>query len=144
MRAYVSLPVLALPILLAACNTPPIPPGKSVDIPTALQNVLNGLCDFKKAQAEHKQNYGVAIDAITVELDLTVDGAQNPPVAVAPDIKFIPTVSYGHIITANTGSRLLVTLKNVDGAGASGMKCPPPAPAPTPAAAPAPASAPAK
>jgi hypothetical protein len=118
MRAYVSLPVLALAILLAGCNTPPIPPGKSVDIPTALQNVLEGLCEFNKAQAEHKQDYGVAIDAITVELDLTVDGANKPPVAVAPDIKFIPTVSYGHIITATTGSRLLVTLKNTGGANA--------------------------
>ncbi|GJH27369.1 hypothetical protein CBA19CS42_22655 [Caballeronia novacaledonica] len=130
MRAYVSLPVLALPILLAACNTPPIPPGKSVDIPTALQNVLDGVCNFKKAQAEHGQNYGVAIDSITVELDLTVDGAQTPPVSVAPDIKFIPTVSYGHIITANTGSRLLVSLKNVDGAKGADMKCPSSAPPP--------------
>ncbi|SAL02213.1 hypothetical protein AWB78_06295 [Caballeronia calidae] len=140
MRAYVSLPVLASMLFLAGCNTPPIPPGKSVDIPTALRNVLDGLCDFKKAQAEHKQDYGVKIDAITVELDLTVDGAQNPPVAVAPDIKFIPTVSYGHIITANTGSRLLVSLKNVDGAGGSAMRCGATATAP----APAPASAPAK
>jgi hypothetical protein len=123
MRAYVWLPVLALPILLAACNTPPIAPGKSVDIPTALQNVLDGLCDFKKAQAEHQQKYGVAIDSITVELDLTVDGSQSPPVAVAPDIKFIPTVSYGHIITATTGSRLVVSLKNVDGVGGSNLRC---------------------
>lgn len=123
MRAYVLLPVFAFPILLAGCNTPPIPPGKSVDIPTALQNVLQGLCDFKKAQAAHTQDYGAAIDSVTVELDLTVDGAQNPPVAVAPDIKFIPTVSYGHIITANTGSRLIVSLKNVNGAGGSGMHC---------------------
>ncbi|BCQ26655.1 hypothetical protein NK8_48390 [Caballeronia sp. NK8] len=124
MRVHVSLPVLASAFLLAACNTPPIPPGKPVDIPTALQNVLDGLCNFKKAQAEHKRDYGVAIDSITVELDLTVDGAQNPPVAVAPDIKFIPTVSYGHIITATTGSRLLVSLKNVDGGKAADMRCP--------------------
>ncbi|BBP97162.1 hypothetical protein BSFA1_22910 [Burkholderia sp. SFA1] len=117
MRANVSLPLLALSLLVAGCNTPPIPPGKSVDIPTALQNVLDGLCDFKKAQASGAHDYGVTIDSVTVELDLTVDGAQTPPVAVAPDIKFIPTVSYGHIITANTGSRLLISLKNVDGAG---------------------------
>ncbi|MCG7403147.1 MULTISPECIES: hypothetical protein [Caballeronia] len=133
MRAFVSLPVLALPMLLAACNTPPIPPGKSVDIPTALQNVLDGVCNFRKTQAERKQNYGVAIDSITVELDLTVDGAQTPPVAVAPDIKFIPTVSYGHIITANTGSRLLVSLKNLDGAKGADMQCPPPPPPASPA-----------
>ncbi|SAK85929.1 hypothetical protein AWB79_06000 [Caballeronia hypogeia] len=123
MRAFASLAVLAVPMLLAGCNTPPIPPGKSVDISTALQNVLEGFCDFKKTQAEHRQDYGVAIDAVTVELDLTVDGAQNPPVAVAPDIKFIPTVSYGHVITANTGSRLVVSLKNVDGAGGAGLRC---------------------
>ncbi|SAL14288.1 hypothetical protein AWB71_00493 [Caballeronia peredens] len=129
MRTSVSLPALALPILLAACNTPPIPPGKAVDIPTALENVLDGLCKFKKAQAEHKQDYGVAIDSITVELDLTVDGAQSPPVAVAPDIKFIPTVTYGNIITATTGSRLLVSLKNVDGTRGTDLKCPPSVPA---------------
>ncbi|SAL84426.1 hypothetical protein AWB74_06935 [Caballeronia arvi] len=129
MRVKVSLALLALSVLVAGCNTPPIPPGKSVDIPTALQNVLDGLCEFKKAQAAGKQNYGVAIDSVTVELDLTVDGAQTPPVAVAPDIKFIPTVSYGHIITANTGSRLLVSLKNVDGAHGAGMNCGPAGPA---------------
>ena len=44
--------------------------------------------------------------------DLTVDGSRNPPVAVAPDIQFVPTVSYGNIITANRGSRLTLTLKN--------------------------------
>ncbi|WP_321795673.1 hypothetical protein [Caballeronia sp. J97] len=126
MRVHFSLPVLALSLLAAGCNTPPIPAGKPVDIPTALQNVLQGLCDFKKAQAAGQQDYGVAIDAVTVELDLTVDGAQTPPVAVAPDIKFIPTVSYGHIITATTGSKLLVSLKNV---GGSGMKCGASAPA---------------
>ncbi|BAO91469.1 MULTISPECIES: hypothetical protein [Caballeronia] len=119
---HAPLTVLALAVLVAGCNTPPIPPGKAVDIPTALQNVLDGLCDFKQAQAG-KPDHGVRIDSVTVELNLTVDGAQTPPVAVAPDIKFIPTVSYGHIITANTGSRLLVSLKNVDGPNGSGMKC---------------------
>ena len=129
MRACVLLPVLALSFVVAGCNTPPIPPGKSVDIPTALQNVLEGLCNFKQDQAAHKHDYGVAIDSVTVELDLTVDGAQAPPVAVAPDIKFIPTVSYGHIITANTGSRLIVTLKNVGGASDPNMRCSPSSPA---------------
>ncbi|SAK58996.1 hypothetical protein AWB77_01927 [Caballeronia fortuita] len=129
MRVVFSVPVFAACFLVAGCNTPPVPAGKPVDIPTALQNVLDGLCDFKKAQAAGKQDYGVTIDSVTVELDLTVDGAQNPPVAVAPDIKFIPTVSYGHIITATTGSRLLVSLKNVDGAHGAGMKCGSPEPA---------------
>ncbi|BAN26582.1 hypothetical protein [Caballeronia insecticola] len=123
MRLHVLLPFFALLIVLAGCNTPPVPAGKPVDIPTALQNVLEGLCNFRKAQAQHPQDYGVAIDSVTVELDLSVDGAQHPPVAVAPDIKFIPTVSYGHIITATTGSRLLVSLKNIDGVKASDMRC---------------------
>ncbi|SAK59931.1 hypothetical protein AWB76_02811 [Caballeronia temeraria] len=123
MRVMFTLPLLAVSLLVAGCNTPPIPAGKPVDIPTALQNVLQGLCDFKKTRAAGGQDYGVAIDAITIELDLTVDGAQNPPVSVAPDIKFIPTVSYGHIITATTGSKLLVSLKNVDGAHGGGMNC---------------------
>ena len=118
MRDRSSLAVLALAVFIAGCNTPPIPAGKPVDIPTALENVLKGICDFKKTDAARK-DYGVAIDAITVELDLTVDAAQKPPVAVAPDIKFIPTVSYGHIITATTGSRLIVSLKNVSGSAAN-------------------------
>ncbi|WP_250519123.1 hypothetical protein [Caballeronia sp. ATUFL_M1_KS5A] len=120
MRAHVSLAVLTSTVLIMGCNTPPIPPGKPVDIPTALGNVLKGLCDYKLAEATRTQSYGVTIDRVTVELDLTVDGAQTPPVAVSPDIKFIPTVSYGHIITANTGSRLIVSLKNVN---ESSMNC---------------------
>ncbi|EDZ99543.1 conserved hypothetical protein [Burkholderia sp. H160] len=65
---------------------------------------------------------GAAIDSVTVELDLTVDGARNPPVAVAPDIQFIPTVSYGQILTSSRGSRLVLTLKNT-GSGAHGGDC---------------------
>ncbi|WP_250475111.1 hypothetical protein [Caballeronia sp. GAFFF1] len=120
MRTHVLLAVLVATVVVMGCNTPPIPPGKPVDIPTALENVLKGLCDFKQTEAKHARNYAATIDSVTVELDLTVDGAQEPPVAVAPDIKFIPTVSYGHIITANTGSRLIVTLKNVN---ESAMDC---------------------
>ena len=37
--------------------------------------------------------------------------------AVAPDIQFIPTVSYGQVITANRGSRLTLTLKNTGSHG---------------------------
>ncbi|NLP64767.1 hypothetical protein [Paraburkholderia sacchari] len=111
MRALLRPFLIALPFVVAGCNTPPIPPGKPVDIPTALQNVLEGLCKFKKDEAARGQDRGVVVDSITVELDLTVDGARNPPVAVAPDIQFIPTVSYGQIITANRGSRLTLTLK---------------------------------
>ncbi|MEM5424543.1 MULTISPECIES: hypothetical protein [Paraburkholderia] len=117
MRACRYVVLCALPFTIVGCNTPPIPPGKPVDIPTALEQVLTGLCNFRKEQAERKQDMGVAIDTVTVELDLTVDGARNPPVAVAPDIQFIPTVSYGQIITANRGSRLTLTLK---GAGTHG------------------------
>ncbi|PRY08537.1 hypothetical protein [Paraburkholderia sp. BL25I1N1] len=121
MRAHFYLPLSLLPFLLVGCNTPPIPPGKSVDIPTALQQVLEGLCSARKDMAARKQDFGFAIDSITVELDLTVDGTKNPTVAVAPDIQFIPTVSYGQIITAAKGSRLVLTLKNT---GAAGADCP--------------------
>ncbi|SIT36184.1 conserved hypothetical protein [Paraburkholderia ribeironis] len=124
MRAYLSFPLCVLPFLVAGCNTPPIPPGKPVDIPTALEQVLAGLCDAKKNLAARKQDFGVAIDSITVELDLTVDGSRNPPVAVAPDIQFIPTVSYGQIITATKGSRLTLTLKNTATSSTSaGVEC---------------------
>ncbi|MFM0626969.1 hypothetical protein [Paraburkholderia xenovorans] len=120
MRAHLSLPLFVLPFLLVGCNTPPIPAGKSVDIPTALEQVLEGLCSARKNMAARKQDFGVSIDSITVELDLTVDGTKNPPVAVAPDIQFIPTVSYGQIITATKGSRLMLTLKNT---GSAGVDC---------------------
>ncbi|GJH36373.1 hypothetical protein CBA19CS91_26470 [Paraburkholderia hospita] len=73
---------------------------------------MKSLCSFNKEEAARNQDWGVAVESITVELDLTVDGARNPPVAVAPDIQFIPTVSYGQIITANRGSRVALTLKN--------------------------------
>ncbi|CAG9265365.1 hypothetical protein C7402_110162 [Paraburkholderia unamae] len=119
MRACRYVVLGTLPFMIVACNTPPIPPGKPVDIPTALEQVLTGLCTFRKEQAGKKKDLGVAIESVTVELDLTVDGARNPPVAVAPDIQFIPTVSYGQIITANRGSRLTLTLKNT-GSGAHG------------------------
>ncbi|WP_233810011.1 hypothetical protein [Paraburkholderia sp. HP33-1] len=108
--------------MIVGCNTPPIPPGKPVDIPTALEQVLTGLCNFRKDQAGRKPDLGAAIDSVTVELDLTVDGARNPPVAVAPDIQFIPTVSYGQILTTNRGSRLVLTLKNT-GSGAHPGDC---------------------
>lgn len=49
-----------------------------------------------------------------MELDLTIDGAKDPPVAVAPDIQFMPTVSYGQTISVTKGSKLTLTLKNVD------------------------------
>ena len=124
MRAYFAGPLFVLPFLVAGCNTPPIPPGTSVDIPTALEQVLDGLCNAKKNLATRQQDLGVAIDSITVELDLTVDATKNPPVAVAPDIQFIPTVSYGQIITATKGSRLVLSFKNAGTSSASaGATC---------------------
>jgi len=76
MRAHHTLPLVILPLLVAGCNTPPIPPGKSVDIPTAMEQVLAGLCSFKKDLAAHKQDWGVAVDSVTVELDLTIDATK--------------------------------------------------------------------
>ncbi|TCK33762.1 hypothetical protein B0G84_8081 [Paraburkholderia sp. BL8N3] len=89
-----------------------------------MEQVLEGVCNFKKEQAARKQDWGVEIDSITAELDLTVDGSKNPPVAVAPDIQFIPTVSYGQIITANRGSRLTLSLKNMGTSSAHAAECP--------------------
>ena len=123
MRAYLALPLFVLPFVFAGCNTPPIPPGKSVDIPTALEQVLEGLCSARKNMAARNQEFGVSIDSITVELDLTVDATKNPSVAVAPDIQFIPTFSYGQIITATKGSRLTLTLKNT-GSGSGDCHAP--------------------
>jgi hypothetical protein len=122
MRAYLSVPLLLLPFLVAGCNTPPIPPGKPIDIPTALEQVMDGLCNFKKTEAARKQDRSAAIDSITVELELMVDGNKTPQVAVAPDIQFVPTVSYGEILTAIRGSRLTISLKNT-GALSRDMDC---------------------
>ncbi|MFC0397916.1 hypothetical protein [Paraburkholderia rhizosphaerae] len=125
MRAYLSLPLCVLPFLMVGCNTPPIPPGKPVDIPTALEQILDGLCDAQKNLAGRQKDLGVAVDTISVELDLTVDGTKNPPIAVAPDIQFIPTVSYGQIITATKGSRLTLSFRNTGnnaGIGCHGSK----------------------
>lgn len=101
------LPAFAA-LMVAGCNTAPIPPGKPVDIPTALQQVSAGLCAFKKDAETRKQG---SFDSVTVELDLTIDGAKDPPVAVAPDIQFMPTVSYGQTISVTKGSKLTLTLK---------------------------------
>ena len=67
---------------------------------------------------------GVAIDSVTVEFDLTVDGTANPSVVVAPDIRFIPAVSYGQIIASTRESRLMLTLKNaVSDSAPGGTEC---------------------
>ncbi|MEW9582476.1 hypothetical protein [Paraburkholderia sp. DGU8] len=124
MRVHLAVPLLVSSIVVSGCNTPPIPPGKPVDIHTAIEQVLVGLCSLKKDMAARKQDWGAAIDSVTVELDLTIDGTKNPPVAVAPDIQFIPTVSYGQIITATRGSRLMLTLKNTGTGSAPGdLQC---------------------
>ncbi|WER49969.1 hypothetical protein CupriaWKF_22975 [Cupriavidus sp. WKF15] len=124
MRAFLTLPIMFASLLMAGCNTPPIPPGKPVDIPTALQQVTDNLCAFRKDLEARGQGRGVAIDSVTVELDLTVDGSRTPQIAVAPDVQFMPTVAYGHTITEAKGSRLTMTLKNVGAAGSSGgMDC---------------------
>jgi hypothetical protein len=126
MRTFLTLPIVAATLLIAGCNTPPIPPGKPVDIPTALQQVTENLCAFRKDLEARGQNRGVSIDSITVELDLSIDGSRTPQVAVAPDIQFMPTVAYGHTITDAKGSRLTLTMKNVGAAGSSGgMDCAP-------------------
>jgi hypothetical protein len=89
-----------------------------------MQQVLAGLCSFQKDPATRKQDWGVELDSVTVELDLTVDGTKEPSVAVAPDIQFIPTVSYGQIITAARGSRLVLTLKSTaGGSNPGGVAC---------------------
>jgi hypothetical protein len=68
----------------------------------------------RKNLAGRNQQGGAAIDSIAIELNLSVDGARNPQVAVAPDIPFMPTVSYGHIIiTTTNGSRLTLSMKNL-------------------------------
>jgi len=123
MRARFSALLLFAPFMIAGCNTPPIPPGKPVDIPTALAQVADGLCAFRKSLAENPQYRGVSLDSITVELDLSVDGSKSPPVAVAPDIQFMPTVAYTHAITAIKGSRLTLTLKPTGTPGSG--DCPP-------------------
>jgi len=47
-----TLLALICPCWLAACNTAPIPPGKPVDIPTALERITADLCVFKQKFAQ--------------------------------------------------------------------------------------------
>jgi len=115
-----TLLALISPCWLAACNTAPIPPGKPVDIPTALERIAADLCVFKQKFAQKTQAQGTTVDSFTVELALSVDGTRNPPVAVALDIAFMPTVSYGQTITIAKDSKLVVTFKD---AGTSGLAC---------------------
>ncbi|TCK33324.1 hypothetical protein B0G84_7532 [Paraburkholderia sp. BL8N3] len=71
MRAYLSLPLFVFPFLVVGCNTPPIPPGKPVDIPTALEQVLEGVCNFKKEQAARKQDRTGALRSTRLPWNLT-------------------------------------------------------------------------
>jgi len=47
MRIHLSLLPAFAALIVAGCNTAPIPPGKPVDIATALQQVAAGLCASK-------------------------------------------------------------------------------------------------
>jgi len=109
------------PVLLAGCNTAPIPPGKSVSVQAALDNITRDMCAFRQKFAQSPQ--GAAMDSYTVELVLTVDAERQPPVAVAPDIAFMPTVTYGNTLMMAKDSRLVVTFRNTDQGGAG--SCPP-------------------
>ena len=128
-------PLCLAAVLLAACNTAPIPPGKTVPIQTALDSITSDMCAFQQRFAQSPQGKAVGVDAYTVELVLTVDAAKQPPVSVAPDIAFMPTVTYGNTLMMAKDSRLVVTFRNTGQGGAT--QCPPP-----PAAPPAPPSAP--
>lgn len=114
---------------LAGCNTAPIPPGKNVPIQAALDAITRDMCAFQQQFAQAPQGRGVGVDTYTVELVLTVDAARQPPVAVAPDIAFMPTVTYGNTLMMAKDSRLVVTFRNTGQGGAG--PCPP-APPPQP------------
>ncbi|PLQ00196.1 hypothetical protein CYJ10_13795 [Cupriavidus pauculus] len=114
------VPAMLVPVLLSACNTAPIPPGKSVSVQAALDNITRDMCAFRQKFAQSPQ--GAAVDSYTVELVLTVDAERQPPVAVAPDIAFMPTVTYGNTLMMAKDSRLVVTFRNTDTGGAA--NCP--------------------
>ncbi|GJG93066.1 hypothetical protein [Cupriavidus pauculus] len=133
------IPTCLAVAMLAGCNTAPIPPGKTVPIQAALDAITSDMCAFQQRFAQSPQVQGVGVDAYTVELVLTVDAARQPPVAVAPDIAFMPTVTYGNTLLMAKDSRLVVTFRNTgqgSGAPCPQTQAPPPAPPASPPAPP--------
>lgn len=109
------------PMLLAGCNTPPIAPGKAVSIQAALDAIVGDMCAFQQKLAQSPQGQRVGVDGYTVDLVLTVDAAREAsPIGVAPDIAFMPTVTYGNTLTMAKDSRLRVTFRNI---GQPGAEC---------------------
>lgn len=127
MNQTLRLVVLAslAPVVLAACNTAPIPPGKSVPIQAALDAIVGDMCAFQQKFAQTPQGQRAAVDAYTVELVLTVDATREPPIGVAPDIAFMPTVTYGNTLAMAKDSRLVVTFRNTGQPGTA-ADCPRP------------------
>lgn len=117
---------ILVPMLLSACNTAPIPPGKSVSVQAALDNITRDMCAFRQKFAQAQP--GATVDSYTVDLVLTVDAERQPPVAVAPDIAFMPTVTYGNTLMMAKDSRLVVTFRNTDQGGQGGAAACPPQP----------------
>ncbi|MGO4306896.1 hypothetical protein [Cupriavidus sp. RAF12] len=121
---FVVLASLA-PVLLTACNTAPIPPGKSVSIQSALDAIVSDMCAFQQKFAQTPQGQRTGVDSYTVELALSVDGTKQSPVGVAPDIAFMPTVTYGNTLAMAKDSKLVVTFRNAGQPGAAGgADCP--------------------
>lgn len=118
-----AIPTCLACLLLAACNTAPIPPGKTVSIQSALDAITSDMCVFQQKFGQSPQGQRASVDSYTVELVLTVDAGKQPPVAVAPDIAFMPTVTYGNTLMMAKDSRLVVTFRNTGQGGAA--TCPP-------------------
>ncbi len=122
-------------MLLAGCNTAPIPPGKTVPIQAALDAIVSDVCAFQQKFAQTPQGQRTGVESYTVELVLSIDAAKAAPVTVAPDIAFMPTVTYGNTLMMAKDSRLMVTFRNTGQPGGTG-DCPI---QPTPQAPPPPA-----
>ncbi len=106
------------PVWLAACNTAPIPPGKSIPIQAALDTIVSDMCAFQQKFAQTPQGQRTGVEAYTVELVLSIDATRaEQPVAVAPDIAFMPTVTYGNTLAMAKDSRLVVTFRNTGATG---------------------------
>ena len=110
-------------MLLAGCNTAPIPPGKTVPIQAALDAIVSDVCAFQQKFAQTPQGQRTGVESYTVELVLSIDAARPAPVLVAPDIAFMPTVTYGNTLMMAKDSRLMVTFRNTGQPGGQG-DCP--------------------
>ncbi len=93
-----------------------------ITVQAALEDVANGLAEFKKKDIEGKRNYGLLVDEVTVTLNLTaaandstklvVDAGNIKPAGLAGGTA---NVNYEYINASNAskGNNVTIKMKNI-------------------------------